>query len=399
MDHTVATEAEYLVLTTAPGRSLLEAVASVPEPRPADMDRWRSLAPAEEVAAAIRLAEARRRGAAKFSRAEAMWLDPTGLEQATAEPVARHKAERFRGAVAADLCCGIGGDALALAAVASRVIAVDLDFGMTRRALWNAGVYGVADRLIAVRALAERAPIPAGAFIHIDPDRRAGRERRARRVEDYAPGLATLRALIASTSGGAIKLGPASDFEAAFPDAGLETEVVSLAGECKEATVWFGALASCRRRATVLPSSATWTDGDGPAGYAPVAEIGPWIFDPDPALVRSGLLDGFAIVHELGRAGPALDLLTGPNLIASPFLAPFAVREVLPLDLRRIRRLVADQNLGPLEIKTVRCRLRPEDVRRQLRPGRGRPATLFLLGGDGRSRAIWAERPALNSAR
>ena len=47
------------------------------------------------------------------------------------------------------------------------------------------------------------------------------------------------------------------------PVPGFEIELISLRGECKEATVWFGELASCRRRATRLPEGVTWTDRDG----------------------------------------------------------------------------------------------------------------------------------------
>ncbi len=63
--------------------------------------------------------------------------------------------------------------------------------------------------------------------------------------------------------GGAIKLSPASDFAEHFGGPGIEVELVSLNGECKEATVWFGAAATCRRRATKLPENVTWTDRDG----------------------------------------------------------------------------------------------------------------------------------------
>ncbi len=127
-------ETEFAVLTTEAGQTLLAEVAAVARPAPADLARWRKQVPAEWVAAALRLAEGRRRGAAKFTRADAMWFHPTGLEQATAEPVARHKAARFAGATVADLCCGIGGDALALGASANGVFAVDLDSGMGQRA-------------------------------------------------------------------------------------------------------------------------------------------------------------------------------------------------------------------------------------------------------------------------
>src|SRR5690606_11277719 len=143
-------------------------------------------------------------------------------------------------------------------------------------------------------------------------DRRSGRPRaeRARRLDGYVPGLPTLMRLISDAPGGAIKLGPASDFDTAFPAGLLEAEAVSLAGECKEATLWFGAARTCRRRATCLPSGATWTDRDGPAGPSEIVEIGEWLHDPDPSLIRAGLLDGFANALGLGRVAPGVNLLT-----------------------------------------------------------------------------------------
>lgn len=384
-------ESEAFLLTTAEGRALLAEAASVSGPGPSELGRWRKIWPAEAVSAALRLADCRRRAAGKFARADRMWLEPTGLEQSTAEAVARHKAARFQGVggVVVDLCCGLGGDALALGAVAA-VLAVDRDAGMARRARWNAGVYGVGDRVAAIRADAGRFGLPGGARVHIDPDRRArGDGRRARSVDDYEPGLPFLLGLSRRCPGGAIKLGPASDFERAFGGEGFELEVVGLSGECKEATAWFGDLAGVRRRATTLPSGASWTDRDGPPGpEVPPAPPGEWVFDPDPALVRSGLLDGFARAHGLSRLAPGVDLLTGPARVASPFLAAFAVEAVLPPDLKRLRRLVAGRRLGPLEIKTRRLDRSPESIRQALRPGGPNPATLLLIGGSRGSTAL-----------
>jgi THUMP domain-like/RNA cap guanine-N2 methyltransferase len=387
---------EALILTTDAGRALLAEVAAVARPGPSDLARWRKLAPAEWVAAALRLVEGRRKGAAKFARADRMWFDPVGVEQATAEAVARHKARRFpEGGVVVDLCSGIGGDSLALAG-SNRVIAVDLDAGMGRRTLWNAGVYEVADRVMAVQSRAESFPIPSGARVHVDPDRRAGGRKRAKTLSDYSPGLEDLLGLATSTRGGALKLGPSSDFEAHFGGPGFEVEVVSLGGECKEATVWFGDLAGIgvRRRATCLPGGATWTDLDGPA--LTTHSTGPlegWAFDPDPSLVRSGLLDGFAAEHGLRRIVAGVDLLTGPDRVESPFLAMFEVVDVFPLDLKVLRREVAARSLGPLEIKTRGLETTPEAYRNQLRPPGPNPATWLLIAGhSGPSRAILARR-------
>ena len=273
------------------------------------------------------------------------------------------------------------------------VVAVDLDEGMTRRARWNAEVHGVGHRLAPLRARVEETAIPPDCLVHIDPDRRAHSTTRARSIDGYAPGLGTLHALVAQARGGAIKLGPACDFEAAFAGLPVEIEVVSLGGECKEATVWFGDLAGATRRATCLPDGATWTDRDAPPSAPRLADRPcDWVFDPDPSLGRAGLLDGFAAAHGLARLGPSCDLLTGPDRVDSPFLSAFEVDETMPLDLKRLRRAVADRHLGPLEIKTRGLDLRPEDLRKTLRPDGPNPATLLLVGGRGPSMAIVARR-------
>jgi THUMP domain-like/RNA cap guanine-N2 methyltransferase len=385
---------EALVLTTETGRALLAEVAEVARAGPSDLARWRNFAPSEWVSAALRLVEGRRKGAAKFTRADRMWFDPVGVEQATAETVARHKARRFAdGNLVVDLCSGIGGDSLALAG-SNPVIAVDLDAGMGRRTLWNAGIYEVDDRVMAVQCRAESFPIPDGSRVHIDPDRRAGNRSRARSVVDYVPGLEYLLGLTTSTVGGALKIGPASDFQAHF--GAHEIEVISLGGECKESTVWYGDLMGpkVRRRATCLPIGATWTDLDGPtSAFVATGPLEAWVFDPDPSLARAGLLDGFASHHGLRRIVDRVDLLTAPSRVESPFLAAFEVIEIFPLDLKVLRREVASRALGPLDIKTRGLTTTPESYRNLLRPKGPNPATLLLIADhSGPSRAILARR-------
>jgi hypothetical protein len=389
-------ENEAWVLSTDEGRALLAEAAHVKDPGPAELERWRKRATSERVSAAIRLAFARRRGAAKFSRADRMWLDRTGLEQATSEPVARHKAERFQGQAerVVDLCCGIGGDTVALASSAP-VIAVDLDQGMCRRTRWNAAVYEVADRVDVVRGRAETTAIPRGAWVHIDPDRRASGFKRAMRMSGYEPGIPFLNDLTRSIPGGAIKLGPASDFGDHFDRGDLEIELVSLNGECKEATVWFGALATCRRRATTLPSGATWTERDGPTYSLDSGGLEQsWVFDPDPALIRAGLVDAFGLAHGLARIKPGVDFLAGPKRIDSPFLAAFEIITVVPLDLKVIRRTLIERGLGLTGFKVRGLPSWNENDWRGL-PTASRdrmPATILVAGGQDHVKAVVARR-------
>src|SRR5215218_2682232 len=118
------------LLLSAEGRELLAGLPAGPL-EPADQlrlgTRLRRRHPAELVAAALAQRELRERAAAKFALAGRMWFTREGLEQASAEPLARHRAARYAGADrVADLCCGIGGDLCALAP-GRAALAVDLD--------------------------------------------------------------------------------------------------------------------------------------------------------------------------------------------------------------------------------------------------------------------------------
>ncbi len=373
-------EAEAHVLTTEVGQILLAHVGQIARISASDLTRWRKDYTAEVVSAAVRLVDCRRRAATKFSRANAMWLEPVGLEQATSEIVATHKARRFEaGSLVVDLCSGIGGDAIALAEK-SPVIAVDSNEAMGRRLMWNADVYGRADRVQTISSLAEDFVMPAQSFVHIDPDRRATTDRRAREVADYVPGLEFLHKMMKAVRGGAIKLGPGSDFSAHF--SGQEVELVSLFGECREATIWFGELSTCLRRATILPAGLTWTNEDC-AGRSTSGPLSAWLFDPDPSLTRSGLLDRFAAAHSLVRPFVGIDLLSSDQRVNTPWLQAFQVEEVLPFDMKILRQRVTKGGLGPLEIKPRGIPVSPEKLRRQLKPQGDRPATLFVIRASG----------------
>jgi hypothetical protein len=393
-DAALAADAEAWVLSSPAGRQLLDEVAKSRSLGPAQLTRLRQHAPAEAVAAAVRLTLARRKAATKFARGALMWVDPTGVEQATAEPVAVHKASRFRCALVADLCAGIGGDTLALAARSS-VLSVDLDHGMCRRIRFNAAVYGVADKVLPIRAQDERFPIPAGAWVHLDPDRRASTStsRRAARLADYRPGPAFWNTLIKQAPAGAIKLGPASDFANHFAHHKVEFELISLRGECKEATIWFGELGTCRRRATRLPENVSWTDHDNPtSAQAPIGPPGAFIYDPDPSLVRAGLVDSFACAHKLVRLAEGVGYLTADDLVRSPFLAAFEVREISSLDPKALKRMIARHEIGTLEIKVRGVDVTPEALRAKLKPRGTQTATLLVSDGSKAVMAVLAQR-------
>lgn len=255
---------------------------------------------------------------------------------------------------------------------------------------WNAAAHGVSGRVTAVCTdIAEVAS--RDGLLHIDPDRRPGAGRRVRRIEDCEPGLPVLHQLFSEFPGGAIKLSPASNFGGKFSD--CEVELVSLDGECREATIWFGDLAGdAPFRATALPSGETLA-AEPLSAWTNVGELGSWIYDLDPAVVRSGLVDVLAERLELKRLDDTEEYLTGDSLVDSPFVRPFEVLENLPNNDRDVRRAFGRYKFGEAEIKCRHVPIQAEVVRRKL-PMEGQGVgTLIYTRQAGRTKVVLCRRP------
>jgi THUMP domain-like/RNA cap guanine-N2 methyltransferase len=343
--------------------------------------------PDDLVRAAVSLYQLRKRGLAKFTRAGQMWFDRQGLEQSTTEIVSRYKATRFSSTVW-DLCSGIGSDALSLASHCD-VTAVDINPAAGLRTLWNAEVYNVAERVKTVSADVRELKDLEG-LVHIDPDRRPGSGGRVSRIEDYVPGLDFLQELMTRCRGGAIKVSPASNFGGKFPDA--EIELISLNGECKEATVWFGELArDTLFRATVLP------EGESIAGHplevaVPVVPLGRFLYDPDPAVVRAGLVDVMADKLGLSRLDSAEEYLTADQPVHSSFAQTFEVLDNLPNNEKDLKGWLRRSGFGPLEIKCRHIPVQADLLRRRLPLSGSDPGVVVFARLDGKARIIVARR-------
>ena len=343
----------------------------------------------ELVRLALTMAELRGRAKSKFSKADQMWFDRTGFEQSTMETVARWKAKRFANTQlpVLDLCSGIGMDAIAIAGH-TLVAGVDQNELMCTLANWNADVYGVSQR-VQFRVGDATKELLDDALVHIDPDRRAGAQR-AIRLEDYRPDLDFLEALPERAIGGAIKLSPASNFGGKFP--GCEVELISWQGECKEATVWFGKLQSDQPcRATLLPSEYSLA-GDPWMARAPITGLDSYLHDPDPAIVRSGLLDVYAEEFGLSRLDDAEEYLTSHERIDHPGISSFRVLADLPNNDKTIRKYFRDANFGQVEIKCRHVPVDAQKVRKKLTLNGAGAGVLIFARLQGKTRAVIAER-------
>lgn len=347
--------------------------------------------------AALATVELRHRAREKFSQASSMYFDREGLEMATREEVARYRAARFDGCDSiVDLCCGIGGDTLALA-TNTPVIAVDTDPLRLEMARMNVAATGALDRVLFVRANARGFRARAEAAF-VDPARRHS-GRRVRAAEAYCPPLSAVEELRRTIPLVAVKLAPGIRRDDV--PVGAEVEFISSSGQCREALLCFPPLGRTNRKATVLPGPHSLEETDPASPRAPVDARGAFLHDPDPSVVRAGLIDRLAAHLDAWKLDARTAYLSSNSGAASPFAQVFRVLWDMPFNLKGLKRALSQQGLRAEEIKKRHFPIEPEEMRRLLRvkPRKGdastgttRPVTLVLTRIAQRPHAFVCER-------
>jgi hypothetical protein len=345
----------------------------------------RRSANAEQVAAALTQVELRRRAEPKFGgRAALMYFTPDGLEQATRAPVAEHRAARlaaFGAKTMIDLGCGIGGDLLAASAAGLTVAGVDLD--PVRVAVAEANLHALGLPGAVAVADATRVDVTPFDVAFADPARRSG-SGRTFRADDWQPPWTFVERLL--TRDACVKVAPGIPHTLVPP--GVEAEWVSDGGEVKEAALWSGRLASTERRATVIGEGglATLTEDDDPG--AEVREIGAFLYEPDGAVIRAGLVTAVAHGVEGGLLDPHIAYVTSDRSFRTPFARGYQVLEQLPYREKQLRAALRERGVGRLTIKKRGVDVVPEQLRKRLDLNGESEATIVLTRVDGRGTAL-----------
>ena len=321
------------------------------------------------VATVLEQARLRSRARVKFGDfADRMLFTPAGLEQSTRLRVAALHAGRFAGAgidVVADLGCGIGADAMALAALDLGVVAVERD--------------------------AENADLAGVGGVWLDPARRDGATRLTDPA-DWSPSLDWAFDLARRIPAG-IKLGPGIDRDL-IPETS-EAQWISVDREVVELVLWSGPLARAgiRRSALVLAASgvAELTASDD-SPDADTGDLDEYLLEPDGAVIRARLIGDLARAYSGRMLDPTIAWITTPERPETPFGQAFRVVERLPLDVKTLKRELAARGIGTLEIKKRGVDIDPAAFRRKLALSGDVSATLVLTRIAGARTAILVER-------
>lgn len=337
------------------------------------------------VAAVMTQRRLRLKAASKFGEhAERCLFTDAGLQQATRLVVSRLHAERLATAGlsrVADLGCGIGGDALSLAERGIAVTAVDRDEPTARCTAHNLSPYPHATAVCS-----DVTDIDLSEFdgLWFDPARRST-GKRLHDPADWSPSLDWVFEQAAHTPSG-IKLGPAIEHDLLPAD--CEAQWVESDGETVECVVWTGALArpGITRSALVIRGDVHELFGEAEDTPVEVGPLGQYLYEPSGAVIRSQLL--VTLAQQLSAHTIARDIayLSSDTATDSPFAAGFAVREVLPLDIKKVATRMRELGIGTLEIKKRGVDIDPAQFRTALKLKGSGSATLILTRvGDGRA--------------
>jgi hypothetical protein len=168
-----------------------------------------------------------------------------------------------------------------------------------------------------------------------------------------------------------VKVAPGLDHDR-VPE-GIEAEWVSVDGSIVEALLWGHGPSTTWRRATLVGHGQVHeiSAAEDP-GPAPVAAVRDWLHEPDPALIRSGLMSLVAAGLGATLIDPTIAYLTSDAAADTPWVSSYRVAEVLPFNLKKLKALLRARGVGRVVVKKRGSPIEPESLARQLRgPGTG----------------------------
>ena len=380
------------------------------------------------------------RESAKKENASGMFLlcDKLALEQSTAQDIGRWKASLWpnKGSVH-DLCCGMGGDSFFLPA-GLKLTGVDLDENRLAMYRHNTAAFGKDTETICadVREVAgnngagKNGATKEGAdFFTIDPARRALEGENQRDLRNLTPTLEEVVEISRHYKGGMAKLPPGYP-PAEIPD-GTETLYLGGHSDCRECLVLFGELAKNPDtvRAVIVGKAgetlAEWTRrrdrsletldddlqekldrNDSLEGKdrtyrtatsrsdLPLGEIGKFIAEPAPVLIRSHLFNAAALAHdpEAHLISEGIAYVTGGTPLPAPGFASYEVLAHTEIATGAVRNMLKEHDIGKITLKLRGVKLDPDAEIKRLKPKGKSEAILFYTRAQGEKIAILARR-------
>lgn len=366
--------------------------------------------------------------------------DKLALEQSTAQDIGRWKANLWprgndatsdatenatgAGAEVHDLCCGMGGDSFYLPA-SLKITGVDLDENRLAMYSHNMQAFGKNAGTIC----ADVRSIEGADYFTIDPARRAIEGENQRDLRNLTPTLEEVVETSRHYRGGMAKLPPGYP-PAEIPDG---TEILYLGGhsDCRECLVLFGELAKHPDtvRAVIIDKNgetvAEWTRrrdrsletldddlqekldrNDSLEGKdrtyrtatsrsdLPLGEIGKYIAEPAPVLIRSRLFSDAALAHDPDAhlISEGIAYVSSDKMLPAPAFTSYEILAHAEIATGAVRSMLKEHDIGKITLKLRGVKLDPDAEAKRLKPKGKNSAILFYTRFRGEKIAILAKK-------
>lgn len=347
------------------------------------------------------------------SLARTMLWTRDGYEQATRWVLAREHAARFVKAGAThigDLGCGIGADSLAFARAGMRVTSYDINDEAVSAARENLSSFPSAR--VEKRDVSTLGPedFEAEGFdaLFADPARRTGKQGGSKRISspsDWSPSLDRVLSWAQHVPRLGVKVAPGIPYE--LIPSQFHARWTSVDGDLLEAALWSPSLASegAGRSACVITRDEVHTledpqiaSADSPARQAVVGQLGSYLYEPDSAVIRAGMVARLSEDLDAHLISESIAYLSASQLIPTPFAAAFEVIDQVNLRAKNIQQALRAHDIGRVEVKKRGADIQPDALRKSLKLT-GSQAGVVIATRIGQShRAIIARRISAGEA-
>lgn len=350
-------------LTTQEGWQLLQKYPCPPPSQAADIaSNLRKHHPANLVASLQTQWKLREKAREKMGAEAATKLfTRDGIEQATRKIVAAERAKRFAAAGVTDLMdlgCGIGADSMELARTCEIFRAVDLSPAAATCAAINLSDIPKAQVICeSAENVAAQKTLPA---LFVDPARR-GATGRVLFPAAWSPPLGKVLEWGGRAPHLAVKMAPGIDL-ANLPE-GYHTQWVSVDGNLVECALYSpglapegagrSALVICGRQVKHYRCSTARNPGESHVQISQAANLGGYLFDPNPAIIRAGIIPDLCERLGMAPVSTGIAYLTGntlPDEQDSPALSCYQIVENLPLKAKQVTSYLRSQQATRLDV-------------------------------------------------
>jgi len=372
------TPADLDFLTSPQGEALLNHLMSQdlsPKNHLALVTSLRKTYPIAHISPALTLIQTRQKAVAKFGdMAHHLFFTPDALEQASDPMIRAYRAQKFVDRVVVDNGCGIGADSLAIAGMAQSVIGVDSDPVRIMMARLNVERLGISNIEFVVDDVTTR-PLELSHAFFFDPARRDELGDRLFGVENYIPPLSTIYRWDGHF--GAVKVSPAVKLDELSGYDG-QVEFISVSGDLKEAVLWLDGAKSPRATRITDGEMYHWDAPDFLPDTKPLSPPRAWLIEPDPAIIRAGLVQDMAEKWGLFMLDEQIAYLTGDQHPHNEWVRAWQIHDWMPFHLKKLRAYLRERHIGRITVKKRGSPLTPESLIAQIKPKGDNACTLAL---------------------